>query len=480
MESFITVYLPVGVGTFHMETAADQFARSARLLKSLDGDVVVPEKPLLSVEALRDFLAPLRPGLVIFQDLTFANGAYMAEVLRRYDGPVLLWTLREPAGDGGRLKLNSLTGAYSAAHTLRNFGNRPFSYVFGAPEEENVREAILAAMKAAAQIAAVKAAARQDGIAAPASENAANVNPAKAEAVRIRDKMRSLKIAAVGHTPQGFGFGRALDAEMTYHFGAELVSIEVRELINKAKNYTDEECAAYLARSEAMTCGLDKTPEKNRLDHARLYKAYTEFVRENGIGALASRCWPDLFTEFGTPVCTVLSLLNDENVAAACEADLYGALSMWIGRELSGEAVFFGDPVALDEEENTLTFWHCGMAACSLARKDTGAAVGVHPNRKIGPAMDFGCEAFPDATVFRIGREPDGTFRFFIAEGCVLDKPKQFIGTSLVVRTDADSRKLVEDSVAAGFEPHFAVIRGRHAATLKALAGLYGFKVYQY
>ena len=99
--------------------------------------------------------------------------------------------------------------------------------------------------------------------------------------------------------------------------------------------------------------------------------------------------------------------------------------------QLSGEPVFFGDPVSLDEGENTLTFWHCGAAACSLARHDTGAAVGVHPNRKIGPAMDFGCEAFPEATVFRVGREPDGSFRFFILEGEALDKPKQFIGTSI-------------------------------------------------
>ena len=355
MESLITVYLPVGVGTFHMETAADQFARSVRLLKSIDGDVVVPDKPLLSVEALRDFLAPLRPGLVIFQDLTFANGAYMAEVLRRYDGPVLLWTLREPAGDGGRLKLNSLTGAYSAAHTLRNFGNRPFSYVFGAPEEENVREAVQKAIRAAADECVTSL--------LDEKPEEREKTPEEVFAASIRDKMRSLKIAAVGHTPQGFGFGRALDAEMMHNFGAELVSVEVRELINKAKSYADEECAEYLARTEEATCGFGKTPEKNRLDHARLYKAYTDFVRENGIGALASRCWPDLFTEFGTPVCTVLSLLNDEGVAAACEADLYGALSMWIGQELSGRPVFFGDPVALDEEENTLTFWHCGSGS---------------------------------------------------------------------------------------------------------------------
>jgi len=159
---------------------------------------------------------------------------------------------------------------------------------------------------------------------------------------------------------------------------------------------------------------------------------------------------------------------------------VYGALSMWVGMELSGQPTFFGDPVSLDEGDNTITFWHCGAAACSLARCDTGAAVGVHPNRKIGPAMDFGCKAIEEVTVFRIGREPDGTFRFFITEGEALDKPKQFIGTSIVVKTDEDCRSIVEQSVLDGFEPHFAVISGHHGDTLEILARMFGFEVYRY
>lgn len=446
MTSFTPVYVPVGVPTFHMESAEEAFRRSAALLKSLDPSFVCPEGLLLSVNDVKTFLGSVHPDLVVFQNVTFANAAYMSEVLRAYQGPVLLWTVREPVIDGGRLRLNSLTGAYSAANTLRAFDDRPFSYVFGAPEEERVQKEIQAVV----------------------------------EASRVRKALRSLKVAAIGQTPQGFGFGRALDTELMNTFGAELVAIEARELIRKAEGYADEECRAFLDRTENCTCGFSNTPEKNRLDHARLYKAYSDFVRAEGIGAVASRCWPDFFTEFGTPVCAVLSLLNDEGVAAACEADVYGALSMWIGMQLSKSPVFFGDPVSLDEKENTVTFWHCGAAACSLARKDTGAVVGVHPNRKIGPAMDFGCEAFPDATVFRIGREPDGSFRFFIAEGEALDKPKQFTGTSVVIRTDFDARSLVEDSVLSGFEPHFVVIQGRHAPALRALANLFEFPVYEY
>ncbi len=446
MHPFTPVYIPVGVPTFHLESAQDQFERSIRVLKSIDEGFVCPEEMLLSLDKLRAYLEPLQPDLIVFQNLTFANAAYMSEVLRRFDCPVLLWTLREPVIDGGRLRLNSLTGAYSAANTLRAFGGRAFAYTFGAPEENEVGNALRASVAAA----------------------------------RVKKEMRSLKMAAIGHTPQGFGFGRALDGELMQSFGVELEAIEARELIDRAKGYTDEECASYLEKTACATCGLEKTPERNRLDHARLYKAYSDYVQANGIGALASRCWPDFFTAFGTPVCTVLSLLNDDGVAAACEADIYGALSMWVGMRLSGEPVFFGDPVSLDEGENSMTFWHCGAAACSLARKDTGAEIGVHPNRKIGPAMNFGCEAFPEATIFRIGRESDGSFRFFIAEGEALDKPRQFIGTSLVIRTENDSRTLVEQSVLAGFEPHFVVMKGRHGRTLEQLAKMLGAAVCRY
>ncbi|MBQ7599512.1 MAG: fucose isomerase [Clostridia bacterium] len=429
-----------------MESAEECFRASAALLKKTDGRFVCPEEKLLSIDAVKSFLSGLDPNLVVFQNLTFANSAYISEVLRACSCPVLLWTLREPVIDGGRLRLNSLTGAYSASNAMRQFGKTDFTYVFGSPSEERTAAEIGASVKAA----------------------------------EIRAEMRNLRIAAVGHTPQGFGFGRALDAELLKVFGAELESVEARELIDRARSYTDEEIRQYLDLTEQATCGFSGTPEKNRLDHARLCKAYSDYVSENKIGALASRCWPDFFTAFGTPVCTVLSLLNDRGIAAACEADIYGALSMWIGMKLTGAPVFFGDPVSLDEDENSVTFWHCGAAACSLARRDTGAVVGVHPNRKIGPAMDFGCRKLDGATVFRIGREADGSFRMFITEGEGLDKPKQFTGTSIVIKTDSPARDIVEKSVRDGFEPHFIVAEGRIGNTLCALARYLGIPVFRY
>ena len=105
LKEFTPVYVPVGVSTFHMESAADAFERSKAALRALDERFVFPEEMLLSVDAVRDYLSPLQPDLVVFQNLTFANAAYMSEVLRLYEGPVALWTLREQVIDGVRLRL---------------------------------------------------------------------------------------------------------------------------------------------------------------------------------------------------------------------------------------------------------------------------------------------------------------------------------------------------------------------------------------
>lgn len=442
---FEFLYIPIGVPTFHLESAQKEFDKSKEMLKGIDGNGIYPDEMLLSIDKLNAFLEGKNPDLVIVQNITFANSAYISEVLKKYDCPVLLWTLREPVIDGGRLRLNSLTGAYSAANTLKGLG-RPFEYIFGSPTEENVIAKASAVIKAA----------------------------------KLKKALTGLNFLQIGHTPQGFGFGRALDIEMLKTFGVTLTSIEARELIDNAKRFSDEDIKEYLDDAEGRINGLTETREKNRLDFARLYRAYKEYCEKNNIGAISSRCWPDFFTAFGTPVCAVLGILNDLGISAACEADTYGGLTMYMARYLTDSPAFFGDPVSMDEGENTITFWHCGMAACSLARTDTGACADVHCNRKIGPTLDFGCKPNKDATICRIGKDAEGKFRLFLAHGEVLDKPKQFNGTSLVVKTDNNAYDIVNKSVCDGWEPHFAVAYGDITMELSALANMLGIEVVNY
>ena len=432
-------YVPIGVPTFDLEVAGDQFRRSCDLMESCFGDeAVCPEKMLLSIADLKAFLGSIEPDLIVLQNITFANSAYCSEVIGAFpDTALLLWTLREPVIDGKRLRLNSLTGAYSAANLMRTMGKNDFGYVFGSPSDDEVKQAILA----------------------------------NAKAVRTIVELGKCKVAAIGTTPEGFGFGRALDSDVKKVFHSTLLSIEVRELLDRAKSYDMAECSQYLDEFCSTCCDFDAIPKSNMEGYARLMKAYSDFCTENNVKVIGSRCWPDLFTQFGTPNCAVLSMLNDKGIASACESDMYGGISMFLASRLSGNPVFFGDPVSMDEKENTVTYWHCGMCAPSLASRPS---IGVHPNRKIGPVMDFGCKGSDKVTVFRIGRAADGSFRAFMATGSALDKPKQFIGASVVVKTDADASDLVHRSVLAGLEPHFVVAYGDISKELEALSRLLG------
>lgn len=444
MSDYQVAYIPIGVPTFHLESAQKLFDESVALLTKLGEDVVVPEEMLLSIDKLNSFLNTINPDLIIIQNITFANAQYTSEIISRFsDVSILLWTLREPVIDGGRLRLNSLTGAYSAANTIKKYRNGIFEYVFGAPSEISVEDKIKKTIKAAA----------------------------------LKKKLKDSRIVSIGHTPEGFGFGRANDLDLLKNFGIKHNSIEARELIEKAKGYSDEECTIFLEDAYGRTKGLDKLPVENVRNFARIYKAYWDYVTENDVCAISSRCWPDFFTSFGTPVCAVLGILNDRKIAASCETDTYGALSMYMAMYLSGRPVFFGDPVSLNEEENTISFWHCGMAACSLAREDTGAAMGTHCNRHIGPTMEFGLRAQKSVTIFRVGINEDGNFRFLIYNGEAIDKPKQFNGTSVVVRTDASAKTIVERTVLEGWEPHFVVAYDNVADELEILGHMLGIAV---
>jgi len=446
MKKFEILYCPIGVPTFHLESAKEAFDASIKLLKSIEENTVVPSEMLLSIDLLKAFINEKNPDLVIIQNLTFANSAFATEIYKSINAQTLLWTLREPVIDGGRLRLNSLTGAFSAGIAFHHMRDDNLLYMYGSPDEEIIEKKLIAIIKAA----------------------------------QIKHEMRGMNLLMIGHTPEGFGFGRALDLDMAKHFGVNLLSIESRELTQLAKSLKEEETVQAEKVATSKMVDLEKTLNKNRVDFLKLYTVYKQYIVDNNIKAVASRCWPDFFTDYGTPVCGVLGMLNDEKIAAACEADAYGALSMYIGQHFTDKPTYLGDPVSIDETENTITFWHCGTGACSLARKDTGALMGVHPNRKIGPTMEFGLKPSEKATVFRIGRKPDGTFRFFMLKGEILDKPKQFSGTSMVVQIAPKVNEFISQLVKEGWEPHFIVLYDDVVEELEILAEMLNIEVCKY
>lgn len=449
MANYSMVYLPIGVPTFHRESMNSQFKLSIETLKKEFPEIELyyPESELLDISDLKKYTENLNPDLLIVQNISFANAEYMAEIHRIFpEKDLLIWTLAEPVIDGGRLRLNSLTGAFSAANYLYCQGRNNFEYVFGSADDPDTINTIKKVVKVS----------------------------------QLKTELRDSNLATIGQTPQGFGFGKALDSDLQRYFGMRHMSIESRELMNLANSYSESELIEYAEIAHKRMLGLDTSPKENVLGFLRLYKAYDEFIKQNKVVAFASRCWPDFFTDYGVPVCSVLGMFNDDGIAAACEADDYGAISMLIGMRLTDKAVYFGDPVSLSKEENTITFWHCGTGACSLADPNLKNITGVHPNRKIGPTMEFGSKPAAEATMFRMGRKPDGNIRVFVETGSILEKPQQFLGTSLVFQPNTKADQIINTAVKDGWEPHFAIAYSDIRAELKILANLFNFELYEF
>lgn len=130
---------------------------------------------------------------------------------------------------------------------------------------------------------------------------------------------------------------------------------------------------------------------------------------------------------------------------------------MYVLQELSGgSAPYLGDLVHVNEERNSVVFWHCGAGAYSLAHPSTGAQAGVHPNRKLGFTMEFGLKP-GGVTIFRVSHTPSG-YRLLVMRGNALDVPQPFNGTSVEVQLPHDVSRTLTGLMNEGFEPHFALV----------------------
>lgn len=185
--------------------------------------------------------------------------------------------------------------------------------------------------------------------------------------------------------------------------------------------------------------------ELTLLDWAEEHKGAREFV------AFADKCWPAFAYEFGFEPCYVNSRLASRGVPVACEVDIFGAVSEYIGSCISGDAITLLDinnsvPAAIYEKQikgkfdytlqDTFMGFHCGNTpSCKLCN---GCAVkyqlinnrlmegGGTPNITRGTLE--GDIAAGDITFYRLQCDSEGVLRSYIAEGEVLPVPTQSFG----------------------------------------------------
>ncbi|UWQ22636.1 hypothetical protein [Jannaschia sp. W003] len=397
-----------------------------------------PRRLLMEADAAALEAATGADVLLILQ-VTFTDAAFAARAAEGFGGRVAVWAAREPRA-GGRLRLNAFCGLNLLGHAL-GLRDVPFAWGYGADTD---LDALMAG---------------------PLPEPRRGV-PMEAEPVAVR----ALRIGRIGEHPAGFDTCRYDADALRALAGAEVDEMALPELFERARAMPDTAVAPYAA--EAGTLRGVEALDRGELDRSvRLAAALDAIRKERGLDAVAIRCWPETFTEYGGAVCGGVSMLGEARVPCACEADVYGAVTQGILGDVADAPVFLADLVDMDGETGVV--WHCGQAPRSMAAGEPAAT--VHTNRRQALLYEFALRP-GRVTLFRLS-QARGTPQAVIATGEVVAAPMAFTGTSGTVRFDAPAADVLADVMASGLEHHLALAYGDHAPALRGVAAHLGIPV---
>ena len=155
--------------------------------------------------------------------------------------------------------------------------------------------------------------------------------------------VKNLKIITFGPRPQDF-FACNAPIKGLYELGVEIEENSELDLLVSYREHKDDPRIPAVCDDMAKELGMsgNRYPEMlprmaqfelTLLDWAENHKGARKYV------AFADKCWPAFPKEFGFEPCFVNSRLASRGIPVACEVDIYGALSEYIGSCISGDAV---------------------------------------------------------------------------------------------------------------------------------------------
>jgi len=257
--------------------------------------------------------------------------------------------------------------------------------------------------------------------------------------------LKNLKIITFGPRPQDF-FACNAPIKPLYDIGAEIQENSELDLLVAYKAHNGDPRIKEVADDMAKELGLgnkypDMLPrmaqfELTLLDWARDHKGSREYV------VFADKCWPAFPKEFGFEPCYVNSRLASRGIPVACEVDIYGALSEYLGACVTLDAVTLLDinntvPEELYNKEikgkfnysltDTFMGFHCGNTPLAkLAKGELKYQLIQNRLLEDGGEPDFtrgtleGDIGAGKITFFRLQSNAEGELKSYIAEGEVL------------------------------------------------------------
>jgi len=303
----------------------------------------------------------------------------------------------------------------------------------------------------------------------------------------------NLKIITFGPRPQDF-FACNAPIRGLYELGVEVEENSELDLLVAYQEHKDDPRIPGVCADMAGEMGEGRYyPEMSvrmaqleltLLDWAESHKGSRKYV------AFADKCWPAFPKAFGFEPCYVNSRLVARGIPVACEVDIYGALSEYIGTCISGDAVTLLDinnsvPADLYHEDiegkfpyqlsDTFMGFHCGNTPSCKLCADRAVKYQLIQHRLLEPKdsePDFtrgtleGDIADSDITFYRLQCDAEGQLRSYIAQGEVLPVKTRSFGGIGVFAIPEMGRFYRHVLIQKRYPHHGAVVFGHYGKAL--------------
>ena len=287
---------------------------------------------------------------------------------------------------------------------------------------------------------------------------------------RVVRSVRGARFGQIGARPAAFNTVRYSE-KLLERTGISVETLDLSELVGWIRRMSDSDAPvqAKLEEINAYT-NTKHIPEDRLLLQAKLGVAVDRFVADHELDATAIQCWTAMQEFYGVVPCTCMSMMSNNLMPSACEADIAGVLSMFVLQEAARR------PAALldwnnnfgDDPDKGVVF-HCSnlpKAFFSDHKMDYQEIIAGSVGKENTYGTIVGRVAPGGFTYARVTTDDlTGTIQAYVGEGAFTDDKLQTFGGYGVFRVPG-LQGLLRHICEKGFEHHVAATRARVAAAL--------------
>lgn len=302
---------------------------------------------------------------------------------------------------------------------------------------------------------------------------------------RIVKGLKNARLGALGARPAAFNTVRYSEKILELS-GIAVETLDLSEVLGRIAGLDDKN-RSVKNKLDAIKKYIDtgSIPEELLLRMAKFGYVVDRWVKDTELNAVAIQCWTSLEEFYGIVPCTLMSMLSESLVPAACEVDITGVLGMYILQLASGSpsAILDWNNNYGDDPEKCVLF-HCSNIPVSFLKKskmDYQAIIAGTVGKENTYGTVCGRIAANNATFLRpTTDDPDGVIRVYTGEGKFTnDKLNTFGGYG--VMNIPNMQNLMQYVCRMGFEHHVAVNLCRKAdAIAEAIGNYMGWDVYRH